>query len=126
MTHRIVEHYRVGSLDVAGDLVGLGEDHLGHVVGVGANLELARLKIITGGKYLLTATLMTEEFLHHLRVQGEVVKPHRADEVDVGGLQSMTHDMTLCDMTWYDTCEYMISFSLVIHSPACLDSTLTT
>ena len=44
-THRIVEHYRVGSLDVAGHLVGLGEDHLGHVVGVGTHLELARLKI---------------------------------------------------------------------------------
>ena len=51
MTHRIVEHYRVGSLDVAGDLVGLGEDHLGHVVGVGAHLELACLEIVTGGKH---------------------------------------------------------------------------
>ena len=40
----------MGSLDVAGDLVGLGEDHLGHVVGVGAHLELAGLKIVTGGK----------------------------------------------------------------------------
>ena len=49
-THRIVEHYRVGSLDVAGDLVGLGEDHLGHVVGVGAHLELARLEINNSGK----------------------------------------------------------------------------
>ena len=89
MTHRIVEHYRVGSLDVAGDLVGLGEDHLGHVVGVGANLELASLKI----KCENIADNSTEEFLHHLRVQGEVVKPHRADEVDVGGLESMTYDM---------------------------------
>ena len=49
-THRIVEHYRVGSLDVAGDLVGLGEDHLGHVVGVGTHLELARLEINNSGK----------------------------------------------------------------------------
>ena len=89
MTHRIVEHYRVGSLDVAGDLVGLGEDHLGHVVGVGANLELARLKI-NNSEHITDN--FTEEFLHHLCVQGEVVKPHRADEVDVGGLESMTHE----------------------------------
>ena len=57
MTHRIVEHYRVGSLDVAGDLVGLGEDHLGHVVGVGAHLELARLKSTILETYLVTILL---------------------------------------------------------------------
>ena len=91
LTHRIVEHYRVGSLDVAGDLVGLGEDHLGHVVGVGAHLELARLEF---NKCENIADNFTEEFLHHLRVQGEVVKPHWADEVDVGGLESKPHDMT--------------------------------
>ena len=49
------------------NFAGLVECHLGHVVGVGAHLELAGL-----------------------RVQGEVVKPHWADEVDVGGLESMT------------------------------------
>ena len=58
------------------NFAGLVECHFGHVVGVGAHLELARL-----------------------RVQGEVVKPHRADEVDVGGLESMTCDMTCHDMT---------------------------
>ena len=82
----------MGSLDVAGDLVGLGEDHLGHVVGVGANLELARLESNNVGN--IFSDNFTEELLHHLRVQGEVVKPHWADEVDVGGLESMIHDMT--------------------------------
>ena len=81
----------MGSLDVAGDLVGLGEDHLGHVVGVGAHLELARLEINNSENI---TDNFTEEFHHnHLRVQGEVVKPHWADKVDVGGLENMTHDM---------------------------------
>jgi len=92
LTHRIVEHNRVGSLDVAGDLVGLCEDHLGHVVGVGAHLELARLEINNSEN--ITDNFIEVFHHNHLRVQGEVVKPHRADEVNVGGLESMTQDMT--------------------------------
>ena len=66
------------------------KNHPGHVVGVGANLELARLKINSEN----ITDNSTEEFLHHLRVQGEVVKPHWADKVDVGCLERMIHDMT--------------------------------
>ena len=62
-TYLIVQRYSIGLLFVGvarllGDKV-----ELGHVVGVGAHLELAAL-----------------------RVQGELVEPHGADEGDVAGL----------------------------------------
>ena len=37
--HRVVQHHGVRCLDVALDLVCLGEHHLGHVIGVGADLD---------------------------------------------------------------------------------------
>ena len=55
------------------NLVRLCKGHLGHVIGVGADLKFARL-----GKKKVWTLL---KIFRHLRVQREGVISHRADEV---------------------------------------------
>ena len=62
--------------------VGLSECHLGHLIGVGANLELADLK-----NWHWSNELKEQSLLIYLSIQRKVVKPHGTDEVDVGGLR---------------------------------------
>ena len=83
--YRVVQHYGVRGLDVTLDLVCLGEHHLGHVVGVGAHLNTNLVSITNSGRIVFNPDLK----LACLRVQGEVIKPHWADEVDVCRLHKM-------------------------------------
>ena len=67
LPHRVVQHHGVGGLDVALDLVSLGEHHLGHVVGVGANLDSIKYNTNTNKyKYEL---FLAEETLKNLPTQ---------------------------------------------------------
>ena len=83
--------------------VGLSERHLGHLIRVGANLELADLKNL--------------HWSNELKEQS-----YWFTWVSRGKLSNLMGQMKLMWVAW----EYMISLSLVIHRPACFDNTSTT
>ena len=68
----------------------------------------------------------------YLGVEREGVEPHGADKGYVSGLERRynfnAYKRHLITRTYYTlfTCEYITSFSDVIQSPACLESTSTT
>ena len=67
------------------NFIGLFERHFCEVVGVGANLEFAGLKM-----RMISLVSLVHVIPPHLGIQRKCIKPHGTDEIDMSGLDKYT------------------------------------